>query len=86
MTGASDADKQGETLATSPLSHAVPAHSPDPRPARRKTGPLPVTTLALLQVAIIWRGQIIGYRLLRKRQRITVGPSKRATFVTPALE
>jgi hypothetical protein len=45
-----------------------------------------VTTLALLQVAMIWRGQIIAYRLLRRRQRITVGPSKRSTFVTPALE
>ena len=39
----------------------------------------------MLQVAVIWRGQIIGYRLLRKRGRITVGPSKRATFTTPPL-
>jgi len=35
---------------------------------------------------MIWRGQIIGYRLLSRRRRITVGPSKRATFATPALE
>jgi len=41
---------------------------------------------ALLQVAAIWRGQIIGYRLLKRRRRITVGPSKRATFNTPALD
>jgi hypothetical protein len=40
----------------------------------------------MLQVAIIWRGQIIGYRLLPRRRRVTVGSSKRATFVTPALE
>lgn len=39
----------------------------------------------MLQVAVIWHGQIIGYRLLRKRGRITVGPSKRATFTTPPL-
>jgi hypothetical protein len=41
---------------------------------------------AILQIAAIWRGQIIGYRLLSRRRRITVGPSKRATFNTPALE
>jgi hypothetical protein len=39
----------------------------------------------MLQVAVIWRGQIIGYRVLRKRGRITVGPSKHATFTTPKL-
>jgi outer membrane biosynthesis protein TonB len=41
---------------------------------------------AILQIAAIWRGQIIGYRLLARRRRITVGPSKRATFNTPALD
>jgi outer membrane biosynthesis protein TonB len=40
----------------------------------------------MLQVAMIWRGQIIGYRLLPRRRKITVGPSKRATFATPVLE
>jgi hypothetical protein len=45
-----------------------------------------VTDRALLQVAVIWRGQILGYRLLGRRGRITVGPSKRATFSTPPLE
>ena len=35
---------------------------------------------------MIWRGQILGYRLLARRRKITVGPSKRATFVTPPLE
>ena len=35
---------------------------------------------------MIWRGQIIGYRLLSRRRKVTVGPSKRATFVTPPLE
>ena len=33
---------------------------------------------------MIWRGQIIGYRLLPRRRKVTVGPSKRATFVDAA--
>ena len=45
-----------------------------------------MTSHARLQVAMIWRGSIIGYRLLSRRRKVTVGPSKRATFVTPALE
>jgi hypothetical protein len=53
--------------------------------ARRPTAPSAVTEHALLQVAIIWRNQIIGYRLLRRRRKVTVGPNKRATFVTPPL-
>jgi hypothetical protein len=40
----------------------------------------------MLQVAMIWRGQILGYRLLPRRRKVTLGPSKRATFVTPPLE
>jgi outer membrane biosynthesis protein TonB len=40
----------------------------------------------MLQVAMIWRSQIIGYRLLSRRRKITVGPSKRATFATPVVE
>jgi hypothetical protein len=39
----------------------------------------------MLQVAMIWRGQILGYRLLARRRKVTVGPSKRATFATPPL-
>jgi outer membrane biosynthesis protein TonB len=45
-----------------------------------------VTAHAMLQVAMIWRGQILGYRLLSRRRKVTLGPSKRATFVTPPLE
>jgi hypothetical protein len=45
-----------------------------------------VTASALLQVAVIWRGQILGYRLLsRRRKRISIGSNKRCTFVTPSL-
>jgi outer membrane biosynthesis protein TonB len=36
-------------------------------------------------MAVIWRGQILGYRVFPRRRKITVGPSKRATFVTPSL-
>ena len=39
----------------------------------------------MLQLAMIWRGRIIGYRLLPRRRRVTVGPHKRAMFVTPPL-
>jgi hypothetical protein len=39
----------------------------------------------MLQVAMIWRGKIIGYRLLPRRRRVTVGSSKRATLTTPPL-
>src|SRR6185437_2558819 len=71
----------GDPVATT-HSHAIPAQ---PQPARRRT-PRPVTASAMLQVAMIWRGQILGYRLLSRRRKVTVGPSKRATFVTPPLE
>ncbi len=40
---------------------------------------------AILQMAIIWRGQILAYRIFPRRRKITVGTSKRATFITPTL-
>jgi hypothetical protein len=66
-------------------SHAIPP-PPGPKPVRRQTAPRPLTAHAMLQVATIWRGQIIGYRLLTRRRKVSVGPSKRATFVTPPLD
>jgi hypothetical protein len=45
----------------------------------------PLGYKAALQVAVIWRGQILGYKLLRRRTKVTVGPSKRASFTTPPL-
>ena len=39
----------------------------------------------MLQIAVIWHGTIIGYRLQRRRRKITVGPNKRATFITPSI-
>jgi len=53
-----------------------------PRPARA-TAPQPVVGRGVLQVVLVWRGQILGYRLLDRRGKITVGPSKRAHFTTP---
>ena len=37
----------------------------------------------MLQVALVWRGKILTYRLCGPKQSVTVGPSQRATLVTP---
>ena len=47
--------------------------------------PVAVTSSSVLQVALIWNGKILGYRLVGRRQTISIGPSPRATFVTPAV-
>jgi len=44
---------------------------------------LRLSSNAILQVVMVWRGQIIGYRLLRRPGRVTIGPNKRATLVAP---
>jgi outer membrane biosynthesis protein TonB len=36
-----------------------------------------------MQVAMVWRNQILRYELLRHKRRVTIGPSKRAFFATP---
>jgi hypothetical protein len=61
--------------ASPPPSFSHPEAAPQARLGHR----------AALQVAIIWRGQILGYRLLRRRRKVTVGSSKRCTFSTPRL-
>lgn len=38
---------------------------------------------SLLQIAMVWQGRILAYRLIRPGQKVTVGPSPRATFLTP---
>jgi hypothetical protein len=38
-----------------------------------------------LQVTVLWQGQVIGYRLLTRRQSVTIGDRKGVTFVTPVL-
>ena len=80
-------------MASSPLTRPLPPPSGSPRsakpaPAFQHAEPAPhqpLGTKAALQVAVIWRGQILGYKLLRKRGKVTVGSSKRATFTTPQL-
>ena len=78
-------------MASSPLTRPLPPPSGPPRKpppafARKETAAhAPLGHKAALQVAVIWRGQILGYRLLRKRGKVTVGSSKRATFTTPRL-
>jgi hypothetical protein len=38
---------------------------------------------SLLQIALIWHGRILAYRLCGPRQRTTIGVSPRASLVTP---
>jgi hypothetical protein len=79
-------------LASSPLTRPLPPPTGSPRNASPAPGfqqepahHAPLGYQACLQVAIIWRGQILGYRLLRRRRKVTVGSSKRSTFITPPL-
>jgi len=77
----------------SPLKRPLPppagsARTPSPPPAFNHAEPAhhaPLGHRAALQVAIIWRGQILGYKLLRRRRKVTVGSSKYCTFSTPKL-
>jgi hypothetical protein len=48
------------------------------------TAPMPVAGNGILQVVLVWRGHILGYRLLR-RGRVTLGPGKRAHLKTPSV-
>jgi hypothetical protein len=45
----------------------------------------PLSGPVALQIVMVWRGRILGYRLLRRRGRVTIGPHKRSTLVTPAV-
>lgn len=44
-----------------------------------------MTPTSLLQVALVWQGKILAYRLCGPRQTITIGPSPRASLNTPAI-
>src|SRR3569623_482 len=37
----------------------------------------------VLQVAMVWQGRILAYRLIAAGQKVTVGPSPHAMFATP---
>lgn len=40
---------------------------------------------AILRVSHIWHGEVLADRVLRRRRAVTIGPDRRATFVTPRL-
>jgi hypothetical protein len=48
-------------------------------PAMRLTGN------PAMQVTLVWRGRTVAYQLYRRGKRITIGPHKRATLITPAV-
>ena len=39
----------------------------------------------MLQIALVWQDKILAFRLVRPRERITLGPSHRASMNTPRL-
>ena len=61
-----------------------PAGAPN-RPLRL-TAPIESLANAVLQVVTVWRGRIVGYRLLTKRRKVTIGSHAGASFVTPRAE
>ena len=77
----------GKHAPPSPSDHAhAQSPSPSPLPAPADHGHAPAPALVgkpKMQVAMVWRGQILRYELLRHARRVTVGPSKRALLITP---
>src|SRR5258707_15459598 len=67
-----------------PANHrsAPPPPAPAGRPLRL-TAPVETLGSAVLQVVAVWRGRIVGYRLLMRRRKVTIGSHVRATFNTP---
>jgi hypothetical protein len=61
---------------------APPPPSSAGRPLRL-TVPIQAVGSAVLQAVAVWRGRIVGYRLLTKRRKITIGSHTGATFTTP---
>ena len=72
-------------MASSPLKRPLPPptgspRKPPPAPAaphelhhHEAAQQQPLGYKAALQVAIIWRGQILGYKMLRRRSKVWVG-------------
>ena len=52
----------------------------------RLTAPIQSLGSAVLQVVTVWRGRIVGYRLLTKRRKVTIGSQVGTSFVTPRAE
>ena len=67
-----------------PANHrsAPPPPAPAGRPLRL-TAPVETLGSAVLQVVAVWRGRIVGYRLLMGRRKVTIGSHVGATFNTP---
>jgi hypothetical protein len=40
-------------------------------------------TTSVLQIAMVWQGRILAYRLIAPGQKVTVGPAPGTTFTTP---
>jgi hypothetical protein len=64
---------------------APPPPAPAGRPLRL-TVPIQAMGTAILQVVVVWRGRIVGYRLLTRRRKVTIGSHRSATFVAPATD
>src|SRR5436190_13264885 len=60
---------------SSPAAHGRPL---------RLTVPIQAMGSAILQVVVVWRGRIVGYRLLSQRQTITIGPGHTWWLAFPA--
>jgi hypothetical protein len=71
-----------------PADKRSPSRLPPPAAGRplRLTVPLQAMGSAILQVVVVWRGHIIGYRLLDRRRKVTIGMHPRATFLTPVTD
>jgi hypothetical protein len=61
---------------------ALPPPSSAARPLRL-TVPIQAMGSAILQVVAVWRGRIVGYRLLTRRRKVTIGSHVKSTFTTP---
>jgi hypothetical protein len=65
-------------------SSAPPA--PPAGPSLRLTAPIQSLGSAILQVVTVWRGRIVGYRLLTRRGKVTIGSHVGAHFATPTAD
>jgi hypothetical protein len=63
-------------------NRAAPPPAPADRPLRL-TMPIQAMGSAILQVVAVWRGRIVGYRLLTRRRKVTIGAHTGATFTAP---
>jgi len=63
-----------------PSPHGSPVPDPIASPS---SSPHPSSGKATLQIVMVWRGRILGYRLLHRRGAVTIGPHARATLTTP---